>query len=63
MIPESINPADDDQQYRHADPFEDLGNAITVGDATQVKGGGFDPQPEPPRLLDPRQISAKFLKS
>lgn len=54
-----------DQQARPSESIQDL-SAITSDDADRVKGG-FDPQPEPPRTLDPRldpgQIAAKkFVK-
>ena len=61
MTPEANNPANDKAQIQGADAIEDLSSAITSDDASQVKGG-FDPQPDPPRILDPIQISAKFLK-
>jgi hypothetical protein len=44
-----------------AHPIEDLAAVIGEDDANQVKGG-FDPQPDPPRLLDPIQISTRFIK-
>jgi hypothetical protein len=61
MKPDANDSANDDQQDHGVEPFEDLGKAITVGDATQVKGG-FDPQPDPPRVFDPGKISSKIIK-
>jgi hypothetical protein len=62
MNPDANRPASDDQHAKGADAIEDLSDAITSADADQVKGG-FNPQPEPPRLFDPRVlISAKYLK-
>jgi len=61
MNPESNNPENEDPQIERTDAIEDLSNAIRGDDASQVKGG-FDPQPDPPRILDPIQISAKIIK-
>jgi hypothetical protein len=60
MTPDA-NDLTNDDQHDHDDPIGDLGNAITIGDATQVKGG-FDPQPDPPRVFDPGKISSKIIK-
>jgi hypothetical protein len=61
MTPNSDDPVHDDHDVHDADPIGDLGNAITIGDATQVKGG-FDPQPDPPRVFNPGVISSKVIK-
>jgi hypothetical protein len=61
MTPDANTPANDDQQIQRADAIEDLSSEITAAAATQVKGG-FDPQPDPPRLFDPPQIAAKIVK-
>ncbi len=61
MNPNANDSANDDQHTHDADPIGDLGNAITIGDATQVMGG-FDPQPDPPRVFDPGKISSKIIK-
>jgi len=61
MSPEANNPANDEPQIQRADEIEDLSSAIDSEDASHVKGG-FDPQPDPPRILNPIQISEKFIK-
>ena len=61
MNPESNNPENEDPQIERTDAIEDLSSAISGDDASKVKGG-FDPQPDPPRILDPIQISAKIIK-
>lgn len=46
------------------DTIEDLtSDQILIGDAQQVKGG-FNPQPDPPRIAHDisHQIAAKFVK-
>jgi hypothetical protein len=55
---DNIDKEDADGQIK---PIEDLGHSISADDADQVKGG-FDPQPDPPSRLDPRQISAKYFQ-
>ena len=61
MSPDANNPASGAEQIERDGIVEDLSSEIGSDDASKVKGG-FDPQPDPPRLLDPIQISAKFIR-
>jgi hypothetical protein len=63
MTRDNADQSNADQQSTQYDAIQDLsGESLTIEDAAQVKGG-FNPQPDPPRVpLEVSQISAKFSK-
>jgi hypothetical protein len=63
MTPENYDRSIADQQATQPDAIEDLSTeSITSKDAEQVKGG-FNPQPDPPKVaVDVSQIAARTVK-
>jgi len=63
MTRENSDPSMTNQQSAQPDAIEDLdSDALTSKDAAQVKGG-FNPQPDPPKVLvDLSEIATRVLK-
>ena len=63
MTRDNSDPSMTDQQSAQPDAIEDLStDALTSKDAEQVKGG-FNPQPDPPKVLvDLSEIATRVFK-
>ena len=63
MTRENLDPSNADQQSAQPEAIEDLSTeALTSKDAEQVKGG-FNPQPDPPKVaVDLSDVAIRVLK-